>query len=83
MSQYLVIKLDNNFELRFKLRQTSLAELWLNRMHNRHAWPMDNPDRFYGFGTAQQEQDRAVGMIQQCIATINSHQHIIHREFVI
>ena len=82
MSQYLVIKLGNNdFELRFRIRSTPLAALWLERMHKRHAWPMDNPDRFYGFGTAQQEQDRAVGMIQQCIAAINTHQHIIDREF--
>jgi hypothetical protein len=42
---------------------------------------MDNPDRFYGFGTAQQEQQRAVDMIQQCIATINAHDPIIDREF--
>ena len=81
MSQYLVIKLDNNFELSFKIRQQPLATLWLERMSQRHAWPMDNPDRFYGFGTAQQEQSRAVGMIQQCIATINSHRRIIDREF--
>ena len=81
MSQRLVITLDNNFELCFNIRKTPLAELWIERMSHRHAWPMDNPDRFYGFGTAQQEQDRAVGMIQQCIATINNHQHIIDREF--
>ena len=81
MSQRLVITLADNFELCFNIRQTPLADLWLERMHNRHAWPMDNPDRFYGFGTAQQEQDRAVKMIQQCIVTINSHQHIIDREF--
>ena len=81
MSQRLVILLDNNFELCFNVRKTPLAELWLERMHKRHAWPMDNPDRFYGFGTAQQEQDRAVGMIQQCIATINNHKKIIDREF--
>lgn len=82
MSQYLVIKLGHdNFELRFRIRSTPLAELWLERMSQRLAWPMDNPDRFYGFGTAQQEQDRATSMIQQCIATINSHQHIIDREF--
>jgi hypothetical protein len=81
MSQRLVITLDNNFELCFNIRKTPLAELWIERMSQRHAWPMDNPDRFYGFGTAQQEQDRAVGMIQQCIATINDHQHIIDREF--
>ena len=81
MSQRLVITLDDNFELCFNIRKTPLAELWIERMSHRHAWPMDNPDRFYGFGTVQQEQDRAVGMIQQCIATINDHQHIIDREF--
>jgi hypothetical protein len=81
MTQRLVITLDNNFELCFNIRQTPLAELWLERMHQRHAWPMDNPDRFSGFGTAQQEQDRAVDMIQQCIATINAHDPIIDRDF--
>jgi hypothetical protein len=81
MSQRLVITLDDNFELCFNIRKTPLAELWLERMNQRHAWPMDNPDRFYGFGTAQQEQDRAVDMIQQCIATINQHQPIVDREF--
>jgi hypothetical protein len=81
MSQRLVITLADNFELCFKIRQTPLAELWLERMSQRHAWPMDNPDRFYGFDTAQQERDRAVDMIQQCIVTINSYQHIIDREF--
>jgi len=81
MSQRLVIKLDNNFELCFHTRQTPLAELWLERMHQRHAWTMDNPDRFYGFDTAQQEQDRAVDTVQQCIATINAHDPIIERDF--
>lgn len=81
MSRHLVITLDNNFELRFNIRKTALAELWVERMHQRHAWSMDNPDRFYGFDTAQQEQHRAVGMIQQCIAAINSHQRIVDREF--
>lgn len=81
MSQRLVITLADNFELCFNIRQTPLAELWIERMSMRHAWPMDNPDRFYGFGTAQQEQQRAVDMIQQCVATVNSHQRIIDREF--
>lgn len=81
MSQCLVIKLDNNLELRFKIRSTPLARLWLERMQQRHTWPMDNPDRFYGFGTPAQEQQRATTMIKQCIATINAHEHIIDREF--
>ena len=82
MSQYLVITLGNdNFELRFNLRPTVLTELWLDRINQRHAWPMDNPDRFYGFGTPAHEQQRAVDMIQQCIATINAHDPIIKRKF--
>ena len=82
MSQYLAIKLgDDNFELRFQIRSTPLAQLWLERMSQRHTWPMDNPDRFYGFGTPAQEQQRATTMIQQCIATINAHEPIITREF--
>jgi hypothetical protein len=81
MSQHLVIKLGYDLELRFQIRDTPLAELWIERMSKRHAWPMDNPDRFYGFGTAQQEQDRARDMIQQCIATINAHDPIIDRKF--
>lgn len=81
MPQRLVITLADNFELCFNIRKTPLAELWLERMSQRQAWLMDNPDRFYGFGTAQQEQDRAVDMIQQCIATINQYQPIVDREF--
>jgi hypothetical protein len=81
MSQHLVIKLGHDLELRFQIRDTPLAELWVERMSMRHAWPMDNPDRFYGFGTAQQEQQRAVDMIQQCIVTINAHDLIIDQEF--
>ena len=81
MSQYLVITLADNFELRFQIRSTPLADLWIERMHQRHTWPMDNPDRFYGFGTSQQERDLAVSMIQQCIATINAHDPIIDRKF--
>ena len=81
MSQHLVIKLGHDLELRFQIRDTPLAELWIERMSMRHAWPMDNPDRFYGFDTAQQEQQRAVDMIQQCIVTINAHDLIIDREF--
>jgi hypothetical protein len=81
MSQRLVITLADNFELCFSIRDTPLAKRWLERMHQRHTWPMDNPDRFYGFGTTEQEQDRAVNMIQQCIATINAHDPIIERDF--
>lgn len=72
---------QGDFELRFKIKKTPVAELWVDRMLERTAWPLDHPDRFYGFGTPAQERARAVETIQQCIATINSHQPIINRGF--
>jgi hypothetical protein len=50
-------------------------------MQHRHAWPLDHPDRFYGFCTLEQEQNRAQDFIQQCIDTINAHRLIITRPF--
>jgi hypothetical protein len=50
-------------------------------MSQRDAWPLDHPDRFYGFGTPAEETARAIGMIEQCIETINSYEYIIRRKF--
>lgn len=71
----------NPIVLNFRIRDTPLAQLWLERMTHRADWPLDHPDRFYGFGTLQQEQDRATTQIQQCIARINTWSPIIHRPF--
>jgi hypothetical protein len=50
-------------------------------MQARGSYPLDHPDRFYGFGTLAQEQARAVEYIQKCIATINAHEYLIDRPF--
>jgi hypothetical protein len=50
-------------------------------MQARGNYPLDHPDRFYGFGTLAQEQTRAVEYIQSCIATINTHEPLVHRPF--
>lgn len=67
--------------LKFKIRDTAIAKLWAERMQSRDQYPLDHPDRFYGFGTLEEEQARAVSMITNCISTINAHDKIIHREF--
>ena len=72
---------DGDLTLRFQIRNSPIAELWLERMHNRTAWPLDHPDRFYGFGTPVAERDRAIADIQRCISTINAHEPVIHRPF--
>lgn len=79
----MLIRLGQNgdLELKFQLRDTPVAELWVERMQARGDYPLDHADRFYGFGTLAQEQARAVEYIQKCITTINSHEVIIHRQF--
>ena len=83
MFKSLLIHLGRNRDLtlRFKIKNSPIAELWVERMLQRTAWPLDYPDRFYGFGTPAEERQRAVEQIQQCIATINAHDPVIHREF--
>jgi len=81
MPQHLLIHLSQGLELQFQIRPTPLAELWVERMHARGSYPLDHPDRFYGFGSCLEERQRAELMIQQCIKTINQHDTIIEREF--
>jgi hypothetical protein len=72
---------EKDLLLKFRLRDTPITDLWVERMKSRGNYPLDHPDRFYGFSTLEQEQIRAVSHIQSCIATINSHETIIHRPF--
>lgn len=83
MPQHLNVLLgrDKDLLLKFQLRDTPVAALWADRMQARGSYPLDHPDRFYGFGTLEQEQARAVSYIQRCITTINLHETIIHRPF--
>ena len=83
MPQHMLIRLgqDGDLTLEFKIRSTPVAELWVERMQARGHYPLDHPDRFYGFGTLEQEQLRAVEYIQKCIATINAHEYLIDRPF--
>jgi len=82
-TRYLAIELgqQNSINLHFAIRSTPVAQLWMNRMHHRLSWPMDHPDRFYGFGTFEQEQQRAADTIQHCIQIINNYEHIIDGQF--
>jgi hypothetical protein len=81
MPQHLLIHLSQGLTLQFKIRATPLAELWVERMQARGSYPLDHPDRFYGFGSQLEERIRAEIMIQQCITTINQHEAIIERGF--
>jgi hypothetical protein len=74
----LYIQLED-LTLQFRVLTTPVAELWQERMTQRHAWCLDHPRRFYGFDSAKTEADRAVAEINRCVAVINQYQHIAHR----
>jgi len=83
MPQHLLIELghDSDLTLRFRLLDNPITQLWLERMRQRDQWPLDHPDRFYGFGTPAEETARAIAIIEQCIDTINSYEYIIRCKF--
>lgn len=78
---YLIIVLSAGLHLRFRLIDSPITDLWLERMAARDQYPLDHPDRFYGFNSRRQEILRAVEYVQSCICIINSHEFIIDREF--
>jgi hypothetical protein len=76
----LYIELAHSVELKFRILETPIAELWLERMALRNSYLLDHPNRFYGFDTPEQERQRANIMMLECIETINSYRDIINRK---
>jgi hypothetical protein len=68
-----------DLSLQFRVLKNPIAELWLERMSQRHQWPMDDPQRFYGFNTQQEDEQISLAKIQECIQGINSWQPLIAR----
>jgi hypothetical protein len=66
--------------LKFTVVDTPIAKLWLERMAMRDQYPLDHPDRFYGFNTVEQEQERALSMINASIITVNNYSPVIARQ---
>ena len=68
-----------DLSLQFRVLQTPMANLWLERMDQRHQWPLDDPGRFYGFNTQQQDEQLALTKIQECVQGINAWQPLVNR----
>jgi hypothetical protein len=75
----LYIELDD-LTLKFDILDTPLAQAWLAQMDLRHAYPLDHPDRFYGFNSQDQEEIKALALIHASIATINNYSPIVTRQ---
>jgi hypothetical protein len=81
MSLYIDLVGNNTLTLEFQLLDSPFTELWTERMANRGDYPLDHPDRFYGFNSHEEEVRRAERYICSCIETINRYQPIIDRLF--
>jgi hypothetical protein len=79
MSTTMTVQLANAYDLVFDIYQDEISQLWLDRMAQRHAWPMDDARRFYGFDNLETQRQDAESRLLQDIDTINQYQHIIHR----
>jgi hypothetical protein len=69
----------SDLTLKFQILDNPIAKLWLERMSLRNQYPLDHPNRFYGFNTPEEEADRALAMIHTSIDTINNYSPIINR----
>jgi hypothetical protein len=72
------IELDS-LVLQFNILNNPMALLWLDRMQGRDQWPMDDPNRFYGFNSQEQDKATALQQIQQCCGNINQWNKLIDR----
>ena len=76
----MVLTIDlSDLKLEFRVLDTPVANLWVKRMALRDSWPIDDPERFYGFNSPEQDQQIALKKIQECIAEINTWKPLIDR----
>jgi len=75
------IHFGKELELIFDIQPNELTDLWLAKMQQRHAWPLDDAERFYGFNSIEQDRKIATNQLVDCIAVINRYQPIIEKKF--
>jgi hypothetical protein len=70
----------SDLTLTFDILDNPIAELWLERMSVRDQYSLDHPDRFYGFNSQENEETRALKMIQASIDIINNYSPVITKQ---
>lgn len=84
---YLVVDYANPNDLTdvvsvdYRLRHYPIVDRWIKLVEAANAqYPIDNPARFYGFGSPEHEAKLAVSAINQNIRTINQYQNLVGTE---
>ena len=77
------LDLSDSIKLQYKLREHAVTKKWVSKLiHAQTQYNIDAPDRFYGFGTIEEQTIDAIIRINQCIAIINLHQPIINKTLI-
>ena len=72
---------QDKITLEFQILDNPFAQIWVERMNSRGDYPLDSPDRFYGFNDLEVEIQRAEFYIKRQIDIINKYQLIVNRPF--
>lgn len=65
----------------FRLLDHSVTYRWIQKvLQAQIQYPIDDPSRFYGFGTVAEQTADAINRINNCIDVINNHSHLIDRK---
>lgn len=71
---------SDSFTLQYKLRSNSVVPKWCQQVQQaQSSYSIDDPQRFYGFGSIEEQIKNAVDLINDCIKTINGFEPIIDR----
>ena len=70
----------NTFTLKYKLRDHAVVGKWGDQIGAAQTkYIIDDPNRFYGFGTIKEQIADAIDRVNTCIEIINKFEHIIER----
>lgn len=79
--EYLVIEYNNAFTLKYRLRDNAFVPRWIERvLKAQEQYPIDHPERFYGFGPIEEQQKQSIDWINQCVDIINNYKPIIDKK---
>lgn len=86
MPKYLTIEYSkpdgtDSISVPFKLHEGRIVTRWVNQVREAlKRYPIDDPARFYGFGTLEEQTQTALRLINECVDTINSIEHLVDRK---
>jgi len=71
---------EDSFVVPYTLRNNSIVPKWIERVRTaQDKYPIDDPGRFYGFGSIEEQVEDSLSKINQCIDIINNFEPIIGR----